>query len=119
MLPRNHKLTSPAQFSRTIKNGTRAGSSYFVVYLWKNTAEIASFGGPRCGLIVSKAVGNAVTRHSTSRRLRHVFFSLIDALPTTAQVVVRALPRAAGASTRELEREMKRLIHKLLSECHD
>ncbi len=50
----------------------------------------------RAGFVVSKAVGNAVTRNRVKRRLRHL---VADALPTAPQpvdVVVRALPPAAS-----------------------
>jgi len=62
----------------------------------------AARGGPRAGLIVSKAVGGSVVRHRVSRRLRHLLAPRLRELPETAMVVVRALPPAAGASSAEL-----------------
>lgn len=46
------------------------------------------------GFVVSKAVGNAVTRNRVKRRLRHLVLPLMDATPGIT-VVVRALPAAA------------------------
>ena len=69
MLPAHLKLTSPTQFRRTIKGGQRAGSRTLVVHVNDTPAEVAATG-PRFGLVVSKAVGNAVVRHRTARRLR-------------------------------------------------
>ena len=54
-------------------------------------------GGPRLGLIVSKAVGDSVTRHRVSRRLRHIAMSELDRYPDDLMVVVRALAPAASA----------------------
>ena len=48
----------------------------------------------RVGFVVSKAVGNAVTRNRVKRRLRHLVIPLLDECPD-AIVVVRALPPAA------------------------
>ncbi|GAB3692587.1 ribonuclease P protein component [Corynebacterium nasicanis] len=113
MLPTQHKFTSPSDFSRTIKRGRRAGTRTVVVHLHEPDAPIAHQGGPRVGLIVSKAVGNAVIRHRTSRRLRHVCAALFDALPPTADLVIRALPGSGGASSRELDRDIRKALRRL------
>lgn len=117
MLPKQHKFTSPAEFSRTIKRGRRAGTRTVVVHLLDRStgpdAGIAHQGGPRVGLIVSKAVGNAVIRHRTSRRLRHVCAGLFDLMPTTTDLVVRALAPAGAASSSDLERDVRKALRRL------
>ena len=60
--------------------------------------DVAAFGGPRLGLIVSKKVGNAVVRNRVKRRLRHLVRDL--ATPVPSNVVVRALPPAASEPER-------------------
>ena len=52
----------------------------------------------RVGLVVSKAVGNAVTRNRVKRRLRHLARAELGRTPSGTDVVVRALPGAATAS---------------------
>ncbi|MDO5671130.1 MAG: ribonuclease P protein component [Corynebacterium sp.] len=117
MLPKQHKFTSPTEFSRTIKRGRRAGSRTVVVHLLDHStgpdAGIAHQGGPRVGLIVSKAVGNAVIRHRTSRRLRHVCAALFAEIPATCDLVIRAMPAAGVASTSELTTDIRAGLRRL------
>lgn len=49
----------------------------------------------RVGFVVSKAVGNAVTRNRVKRRLRHLVAERVHD-PLAALVVVRALPGCAA-----------------------
>lgn len=60
------------------------------------TISRPDFGvAPRVGFVVSKAVGNAVTRNRVKRRLRHLCRPLVEELEDGTVVVVRALPAAA------------------------
>lgn len=63
---------------------------------------------PQVGLVVSKAVGNAVHRNQVKRRLRHASRAHLDGLPAGALAVVRALPASADASYAELDRDLGR-----------
>lgn len=119
MLPQPLKLPSQ-DFSRTIKGGKKAGSQTVVAYVRRAEltpcGEISRVGGPHFGLIVSKAVGNAVVRHRTARRLRHVCAALArsGAVPADLDVVLRALPRSGspGLSSEVLERNVAKAIAK-------
>lgn len=62
-----------------------------------NSAEQSS-APSRAGFVVSKAVGNAVTRNKVQRRLRELVRERLAALPEGSTLVVRALPAAAEAS---------------------
>lgn len=76
-------------------------------------------GGPRFGLIVSKAVGTAVVRHRVARRLRHICAPLTAVLPADADIVIRALPGAAAASSAELDRQLRAALRKFLPDGAD
>ena len=67
----------------------------------------------RFGYIVSKAVGNAVTRNLVRRRLKFISEQAIRAGFTGVEVVFRALPAAAGASFPELQLEVERSLRKV------
>lgn len=54
------------------------------------------------GFVVSKALGGAVVRNRVKRRLRHVCAARLGRLGTGVDVVVRATPAAATASSADL-----------------
>jgi ribonuclease P protein component len=68
------------------------------------------------GFVVSKAVGNAVTRNRVKRRLRHLAREHLASLPGSAVLVVRALPPAANAASAELGRDLERCLNRVRSE---
>ncbi len=88
MLPRNARLTSPSDFTRTTKSGIRVTTHNFVGYLHVNAAENSQ---PRAGLIVGKSVGGSVHRHRLSRQIRHSIAPLMAELPQGSLLVIRAL----------------------------
>lgn len=68
--------------------------------------------GPRIGLVVSKAVGNAVVRHRVSRRLRHSVYPMLDQLQPGHRLVIRALPGAGAASSARLTHELSEALRR-------
>ena len=68
---------------------------------------------PLVGFVVSKAVGNAVTRNLVKRRLRHLARERLTSLPGCCVLVVRALPPAATASYDELAADFDRALTRL------
>jgi ribonuclease P protein component len=112
VLPAAHRLTDPAAFSLTVRSGRRAGARALVVHL--HTDGTSTFP-PRVGLVVSKAVGNAVVRNRVKRRLRHQIAPHLDTLPVGTSVVLRALPAAAGCTSAELAEELRAGLTRCLS----
>ncbi len=82
-------------------------------YMRDDANCVFSVGEPRFGLIVSKAVGPAVTRHRVARRLRHIIAEMIPNVAPTADVVIRALPGAAELSSADLHRQVRSGLKKL------
>ena len=83
-----------ADFEQAVRRGARGGRDTLVVHLTTRTDPGAE--GPVVGLVVSKAVGTAVTRNLVKRRLRALVRERLAVLPEDACIVVRALPPAAS-----------------------
>lgn len=71
--------------------------------------------GPRAGFVVGKAVGNSVVRHRVTRRLRAVVLDELPRLPASADLVVRARPEAADATSHQLRADLRSGLDKMLS----
>lgn len=82
------------------------GSVVAYVLMPEGALNDCSVAESRLGLIVSKAVGSAVTRNRVKRRLRHLIRPRMAVFPAGTGVVVRALAAAAGASSAELSRDL-------------
>lgn len=78
-----------------VRNGVRVARGTVVVH------AASSDTGSRAGFVVSRAVGNAVTRNRVKRQLRHLVAHAFRTGTTGVDVVVRALPGAGGGSVRE------------------
>lgn len=98
MLPRVHRIVSGEDFRLTQRKGRRLATAYFVVSQRTTSARSPT----RFGAVVSKKVGNAVTRNRVKRRLRALARMRVVEAPTGVDIVVRALPESAGASFSEL-----------------
>jgi ribonuclease P protein component len=68
---------------------------------------------PRVGFVVSKAVGNAVVRNRTKRRLRASIATRLHGIPAGVDVIVRANAAAAQASYAELDVALDRQLDKV------
>ena len=96
MLAAAQRLRRSTDFAAAVRGGRRAGRNSVVVHLLID--EPAQASTARAGFVVSKAVGNAVTRNKVRRRLRHLVRPRLADLPEGSLLVVRALPASASAS---------------------
>lgn len=110
MLPAAHRLTDSETFRSVVRRGRRSGSRTLVVHLALVGTDGQAVAGPRVGLVVSKAVGNAVLRNRVKRRLRHLAREQLSSLPGSAVLVIRALPAAASASYDDLGADLRRCL---------
>ncbi|WP_127354735.1 ribonuclease P protein component [Actinacidiphila soli] len=120
MLPTGNRLRRRQDFATAVRRGRRAGRPLLVVHLRTDSdhTDPHAAGGSappaRAGFVVSKAVGNAVTRNVVKRRLRHLVRERLSLLPPGSLVVVRALPAAGDADHEELGRDLDAALQRLL-----
>jgi ribonuclease P protein component len=113
VLSRGERLTSSRGFAEATRRGRRAGTRSLVLHLQVCEGQERP-AGRRVGLVVSKAVGNAVTRNHVKRRLRHLARERLSSLPGSCVLVVRALPPAGLASYAELSDDFDAALERLL-----
>ncbi|MET1006613.1 MAG: ribonuclease P protein component [Propionibacteriaceae bacterium] len=119
MLPKTARMRSSEEFRSAMRHGVRTGRATLVVHASRvePSDRHATLGTEvRVGFVVSKAVGNAVTRNRVKRRLRHLAAEALAATPPGTRVVVRALPRAATNPSElpdDLDKAWEKALHRL------
>ena len=111
MLARAQRMTSGQEFGAVIRRGHRAGSKTLVVHVLTGDGSSEAC---RAGLVVGRAVGNAVQRNQVKRRLRPLLRERLPALPGGTLVVVRALAAARGSSSLVLRADLERALTRAL-----
>lgn len=106
MLPRDNRLRTSADFRTAFRAGVKGTSGHALAHLARTRESHA----PRVGFVVSKAVGNAVTRNRVKRRARAWAAEHVTDLEAGDLLVIRALPAAADADHRELNRSLDRAL---------
>ncbi len=109
MLASSHRMRRGADFTLAVRRGARAGRPSLVAHLSVGEGEVL------VGLVVSRAVGGAVTRNRLKRQLRALVRERLDILPEGALLVVRLNPAARGARSVELGRDLDKALDRLLS----
>jgi ribonuclease P protein component len=119
-------MRRPPDFAAAVRRGRRSGRTRLAVHLLEQapaavgepttpttlvgpppTTTSTGAGAPALvGFVVSKAVGTAVVRNRVQRRLRHLLRDRVASLPAGSRLVVRALPPAAAATSRELATDL-------------
>lgn len=101
-------MRHPEDFREAVRGGARSGRDAIVVHLAPGD------GNAKVGFVVSRGVGNAVTRNLVKRRLRAIVSHHLDAIPAGARLVVRAHPTAARTEYVELERQLGSALNRAL-----
>ncbi len=108
---RDARMQRSRDFRETVSEGSRAGRPRLVVHVLRGQEK--GDISPNVGFVVSSAVGGSVIRHQVTRRLRHIMWSKLDALPRGTRIVVRALPASATATSVELESDVDKALTRL------
>lgn len=100
-----------AEFTRTVRNGIRAGRPTLVGHLLVDA--VPADQAPKVGFVVSRAVGSAVTRNRVKRRLRELMRGYLHSLPGGSLLVLRANPMAGSARQPDLAADLDLVINRL------
>jgi ribonuclease P protein component len=120
VLPTASRLRRRCDFTATVRRGRRAGRPRLVVHLEVSGGpDGLPVAAPRVGFVVAKTVGGAVVRNRVRRQLRHLVASRLEQLPAGANLVVRALPAAAGASSAELGSDLDAALTRVVRAASD
>lgn len=109
MLPATVRLRRRVEFDAVVRRGQRSGHGPLAVHVHPGMTHTS------VGFVVSRAVGDAVTRHRVTRQLRHLMRDRYAGLPAGTGVVVRALPAAAGRTSAELATSLDRALERAVS----
>lgn len=108
-LPKAARLRKTYQYDAVrIHGNTRRGALFRLSCLFSSVENFTE-----CGIIVSRRVGDAVTRNQVKRRLRDLYRHERSTLIAPLWIVVVATPQAATATMAELRAEWKFLGKKL------
>lgn len=115
VLPARSRLRNRTLLRTTVRRGARSGRRCLVVHFLAAdaTSQDGTTEPAKVGFAVSKAVGGSVVRHRVTRRLRHVVAAHLAELPAGSNVVVRALPPSADATSAELEADFATAISRV------
>lgn len=108
MLAKPNRLTRGSDYKATVRRGARCAATHTVTY-------VGGTGGAapaRFGFIVSKQVGSAVVRNTVRRRLKAVCAEALPDVRPGADIVIRALPAAAGVEYGMLRAEVLRCLER-------
>jgi ribonuclease P protein component len=111
MLPAEARMRRSADFTAAVRQGSRSGRRAVTGHLMIRDGNDEP---ARVGFVVSRAVGNAVTRNKVRRRLRHIARGYLDCLPGGSLLVVRANPPAAASRQSDLAAEFDLVLGTLL-----
>jgi ribonuclease P protein component len=112
VLPAESRMRRRADFTVTVRRGSRAGRTLLTGHLLVRGDEPDQ--PPLVGFVVSRAVGKAVVRNKVRRRLRSLVRGYLRSLPGGSLLVIRAHPQAASARQADLAAELDLVMSTLV-----
>jgi ribonuclease P protein component len=109
-LPRSRRVTRRADFQRVRVSGRSIQGRYLVLGYLADPSLPEPF---RLGIITSRRIGGAVVRNRVRRRIRGVIHRTGDRIAVPHWLVIVARSAAAGATSEQLEKEWKWLMHRV------
>ncbi len=104
---RKYRLKSSTDFKRVRRTGKSYAHPLAILIVAPN-----EYGLSRCGVVASKALGSAVARNRTKRRMRAVIQSYLPALPSGWDMILIARPLFLEAEWSELRKAIADLLRR-------
>ena len=105
--PKSNRIRKRAEYTSTLDDGERAVSREFVIVSKMSNPP----AHPRLGMIVSKKVGNAVTRNRVKRIIRETFRTIDSQLLDQGRdYVVIARVRAGTMTKKNAARNLRQAL---------
>lgn len=114
-LPKQRRLAKRPQFVRVYETGRKQFSRYAVLFFAGNDLQSS-----RIGITVTKKVGKANIRNRLKRWTREVYRRQREPLGLDAQaldIVVNVKPGAAQTSFQEFERDLTRVLERIVTDA--
>ncbi|MBT8044343.1 MAG: ribonuclease P protein component [Verrucomicrobiae bacterium] len=112
-LPRKYSMKQHLEFSRTRKEGVAKGGAYLVL----STTSDPELKHHKVGIIVTRKIGNAVTRNLLKRRIHAILAGYIDKISQDKgkyRYIVTVLRwKAPQATQQQLEQDWLKQAHRL------
>ena len=121
MPARQHRITRGEDYRRTVRTGHRVGGAYCITHAVFSAPEVSAGSSEtvapaRFGFIISKAVGNAVTRNLIRRRFKTIVERQLANGIAGIDIVFRVFPKVTEASFEQLEADVTRALARVTRE---
>lgn len=115
MPSRQHRVTRGDEYRSIVRKGRRVGGALCITHaVLRSPDEPARFG-----YIVTKAVGNAVTRNLVRRRFKGITEQLLQDGLSGVDIVFRILPASSNAPYARMADEVGRSVSRVVSERNE
>lgn len=107
-IPRSRRIRSRSEFLRVRKEGESIRGKFLVLGFLADRNLTEPF---KLGLITTKKIGGAVARNRVRRRIRGIIQRTGERIRPGFILVIIARNRAAEATSEQLEKEWKWMLH--------
>jgi ribonuclease P protein component len=114
-----HRLRKHADYQLVYKAGRKQFSKQIAYFYAMRPAERRSdTSGPRIGLTVPKALGNAVERNRIKRRMREAVRHKLDLIAAPVDVILHPRRSVIDLEFAQLEREVAQIFRAVQAACN-